>query len=114
MRRSEDVVQFPKLKEEVSIAIPQCIEATLGKVTAYHAKQVDEWSESVGQAVIAKLREININFKYIVNVTIMEKKGAGMHTSAACHWNHETDGGVCYRWENKAMVCVVQAFGIGM
>eukprot|EP00927_Polykrikos_kofoidii_P062130 TRINITY_DN56949_c0_g1_i1.p2 TRINITY_DN56949_c0_g1~~TRINITY_DN56949_c0_g1_i1.p2 ORF type:complete len:116 (-),score=33.13 TRINITY_DN56949_c0_g1_i1:219-566(-) len=111
---TEDVTQFEKLKQEVNLAIPQCIEATLAKVTAYHPKQVDEWSESIGQAVLGKLEEMNCNFKYVVNVSIMEKRGAGLHTSSSVFWDPECDGGVSYRWENKALVCIVQAFGIGM
>mmetsp|Transcript_96985 Transcript_96985/g.274056 ORF Transcript_96985/g.274056 Transcript_96985/m.274056 type:complete len:115 (-) Transcript_96985:168-512(-) len=114
MPNTEDQTRFEKLKEEVNVAIPQCIEATLGKVTAYHSKQVDEWSESIGQSVLVKLQELNCNFKYIVNTSIMEKRGAGLHTSAAVFWDPDIDGSVSYRWENKAMVCVVQAFGIGI
>jgi len=44
----------------------------------------------------------------------MEKKGAGFHTSSSTFWDPESDAGTSYRWENKALICVVQVFGIGM
>mmetsp|Transcript_57016 Transcript_57016/g.161908 ORF Transcript_57016/g.161908 Transcript_57016/m.161908 type:complete len:115 (-) Transcript_57016:126-470(-) len=114
MQKEDEEFSFPKLNEEVTLALPQVIERVLGKVAEYHAKQVEEWSESIGVAVLEKLQELSGNFKYIVNISIIEKKGAGFHTSSAVFWNGETDGGVSYRWENKALLCVVQAFGIGV
>ena len=45
---------------------------------------------------------------------LMEKKGAGFHTSSSTFWDPESDAGTSYRWENKALICVVQVFGIGM
>mmetsp|Transcript_39846 Transcript_39846/g.70053 ORF Transcript_39846/g.70053 Transcript_39846/m.70053 type:complete len:114 (-) Transcript_39846:72-413(-) len=110
----DEVVSFPKIKEEAQICIPQCIDRVLGKIVAYHPKNVEEWNEAIGQGVLEKLQELSNNFKYLVNVIIVEKRGGGIHTSSAVFWDTETDGAVTYRWENKAMVCVVQAFGIGM
>mmetsp|Transcript_12230 Transcript_12230/g.28501 ORF Transcript_12230/g.28501 Transcript_12230/m.28501 type:complete len:117 (-) Transcript_12230:107-457(-) len=112
--KEDETTSFSKLKDEVNLSIPQCIEKVLGKVTAYHPKSVDEWSETIGQSVLEKLQEISNNFKYIVHTTIVEKRGAGLHTSAATFWNPETDGAISFRWENKALVCIVQAFGIGL
>ena len=48
------------------------------------------------------------------NRGLMEKKGAGFHTSSSTFWDPESDAGTSYRWENKALICVVQVFGIGM
>mmetsp|Transcript_1856 Transcript_1856/g.5292 ORF Transcript_1856/g.5292 Transcript_1856/m.5292 type:complete len:115 (-) Transcript_1856:74-418(-) len=114
MPKDDDITTFSKLKEEVNLALPQCIERVLGQVAEYHPKHVEEWSESVGQEVLKKLQEINGNFKYIVTTSIMEKKGAGFHTSSAVFWDSDTDGAVSYRWENKAMICIVQTCGIGI
>mmetsp|Transcript_16057 Transcript_16057/g.48391 ORF Transcript_16057/g.48391 Transcript_16057/m.48391 type:complete len:115 (-) Transcript_16057:56-400(-) len=114
MPKEDEETSFPKLKEEVTLQLPQLIERVLGKVPEYHAKQVEEWNEMIGQAVLEKLQETSGNFKYIVNTSIMEKKGAGLHTSSATFWDPETDGAVSYRWENKAMVCIVQVWGIGI
>mmetsp|Transcript_27784 Transcript_27784/g.64175 ORF Transcript_27784/g.64175 Transcript_27784/m.64175 type:complete len:116 (+) Transcript_27784:121-468(+) len=112
--KEDENASFAKLKDEANVSIPQCIEKVLGKVTEYKPKSVDEWSEQIGGAVLEKLQDISGNFKYIVHTTIVEKRGAGLHTSAATYWNPETDGAISFRWENKACVCIVQAFGIGL
>ncbi|CAE8729737.1 unnamed protein product [Polarella glacialis] len=114
MPKEDDVTQFGRIKDEVNVRLPQCIEQVLGQVKEYNAKQVDEWSEQLGQGVLEKLQELSGNFKYIVNISLMEKKGAGFHTSSAVFWDPESDAAVSYRWENKALVCVVQVFGVGM
>mmetsp|Transcript_18132 Transcript_18132/g.47141 ORF Transcript_18132/g.47141 Transcript_18132/m.47141 type:complete len:100 (-) Transcript_18132:97-396(-) len=56
MPKDDDITTFSKLKEEVNLALPQCIERVLGKVAEYHPKHVEEWSESVGQEVLKKLQ----------------------------------------------------------
>mmetsp|Transcript_3540 Transcript_3540/g.10133 ORF Transcript_3540/g.10133 Transcript_3540/m.10133 type:complete len:116 (+) Transcript_3540:124-471(+) len=112
--KEDDVTAFAKLKEEVNLQLPQCIERVLGKVSEYHPKHVDEWTECIGQEVLKKLQDLCGNFKYIVNTTVMEKKGAGLHTSSAVFWDADADGAVSYRWENKAMVCIVSAYGVGL
>ncbi|CAK9082843.1 Dynein light chain Tctex-type (TCTEX-1 protein homolog) [Durusdinium trenchii] len=76
--------------------------------------RVEEWCNSLGALVLEKLQELSGNFKYIVNISLMEKKGAGFHTSSSTFWDPESDSATSYRWENKALTCVVQVFGIGM
>mmetsp|Transcript_127290 Transcript_127290/g.271389 ORF Transcript_127290/g.271389 Transcript_127290/m.271389 type:complete len:124 (-) Transcript_127290:67-438(-) len=112
--QGDDITSFSKVKDEVSMQLPRCIEGVLGKVAEYQAKHVKDWSEEIGQSAIKCLQGLSENFKYIVNVTIMEKKGAGIHTSSATFWDPESDSSVSYKWENKAMICIVQVFGIGL
>jgi len=92
MPSTEDATCFKKLDEDVKMVLQQCTEACLGKITAFQSAQVDDWSDRIGQDVIGKLQEMNINFKYIANVSIMEKRGQGFHTSVATHWDAEADG----------------------
>eukprot|EP00933_Yihiella_yeosuensis_P030134 TRINITY_DN23808_c0_g1_i1.p1 TRINITY_DN23808_c0_g1~~TRINITY_DN23808_c0_g1_i1.p1 ORF type:complete len:115 (+),score=21.01 TRINITY_DN23808_c0_g1_i1:110-454(+) len=114
MPKEDDATCFSKLKEEVTVRLPQCIEHVLGQAKEYNQKFVDDWSETLGQHVLETLQSLSANFKYIVNVAIMEKKGAGFHTSTATFWDPESDAAVSYRWENKAMVAIVQVYGVGM
>jgi len=58
---------------------------------------------------------------YKVTCAIMQKNGAGVHTSLACHWDTVTDGVVTVKWpgdkqkdQNKSMYCIVTVFGLGM
>mmetsp|Transcript_15340 Transcript_15340/g.30178 ORF Transcript_15340/g.30178 Transcript_15340/m.30178 type:complete len:115 (+) Transcript_15340:120-464(+) len=114
MQKEDNETNFNKIKDEVGRQLPSIIERVLGKVTEWNAKQVTEWTENLEQAVLEKLLDFSNNFKFIVNVNILEKKGAGFHTSNATFWDGETDGAVSFRWENKALVCVVSAFGVGV
>ncbi|CAL1159372.1 unnamed protein product [Cladocopium goreaui] len=114
MPREDTMTSFGRIKDEVNVRLPQCIEEVLGPVKEYNPKQVEEWCNSLGAAVLEKVQELSGNFKYIVNISLMEKKGAGFHTSSSTFWDPESDAGTSYRWENKALICVVQVFGIGM
>lgn len=42
---------------------------------------------------------------------MMEKKGAGFHTSSSTFWDPESDSATSYRWENKARTGLGLAFG---
>eukprot|EP00440_Ansanella_granifera_P066419 gb/GFBE01072039.1/.p1 GENE.gb/GFBE01072039.1/~~gb/GFBE01072039.1/.p1 ORF type:complete len:116 (+),score=36.00 gb/GFBE01072039.1/:1-348(+) len=113
-KEADSITQFAKIKQEVDLRIPQCIEKVLGSVKEYSHKQVDEWTGTVGESVLEMLQSLSVNFKYIVNVSVLEKKGAGFHTSSATFWDAECDAATTCRWDNKAVFCIVQVFGIGM
>ena len=156
MPGEDTMTSFGRIKDEVNVRLPQCIEEVLGPVKEYNPKLVEEWCNTLGAAVLEKVQELSGNFKYIVNISfldkaffginsqrgqfwrtlfvvsqnnsevvapkvlanlppgLMEKKGAGFHTSSSTLWDPESDAGTSYRWENKALICVVQVFGIGM
>eukprot|EP00746_Dinoflagellata_sp_MGD_P161713 gnl/MRDRNA2_/MRDRNA2_88962_c0_seq1.p1 gnl/MRDRNA2_/MRDRNA2_88962_c0~~gnl/MRDRNA2_/MRDRNA2_88962_c0_seq1.p1 ORF type:complete len:116 (+),score=21.80 gnl/MRDRNA2_/MRDRNA2_88962_c0_seq1:98-445(+) len=105
---------FPQIKDEFALEIPQCIEKVLGKATSYNQKLASTWVDEVADAVCEKLESMNENFKYIVNASIVEKKGAGLHTAAATYWDGNSDDTITIRWENKSMFCIIHAFGLAM
>jgi len=45
----------------------------------YTAAKVSEWIESIGGECLARLRATSPNFKYIVNIAIIQQAGAGLH-----------------------------------
>jgi len=51
--------------------------------------------------------------QYVCTCVIMQKNGAGLHTSS-CYWDNTTDGSRTVRWESKSMYCVVTVFGLGI
>ena len=57
---------------------------------------------------------LNKPFKYIVTCVIMQKNGAGLHTSSSCYWDNSTDGSRTVRWENKSMYCIATVFGVAI
>ena len=109
----QDATTFSALKEDLTSIIQQCVEGILAKAT-YHPKNVQTWVEDISAKVLERLRETNENFKYIVNTQIVEKNGAGMHSSTTAYWDSNTDGCVCHRWENKSMYCMVYVYGVAM
>ncbi|CAJ1379253.1 unnamed protein product [Effrenium voratum] len=97
MPREDTITSFARIKDEVNVRLPQCIEQVLGPVKEYNPKQVEEWCNSLGSVVLEKMQELSGNFKYIVNISLMEKKGAGFHTSSSTFWDPESDAATTYR-----------------
>ena len=63
------MTSFARIKDEVNVRLPQCIEEVLGPVKEYNPKQVEEWCNTLGAAVLEKVQELSGNFKYIVNIS---------------------------------------------
>ncbi|CEP02144.1 Dynein light chain Tctex-type 1 [Plasmodiophora brassicae] len=97
--------------DEVKACIEQSVEPVLGQ-SVYHAKRVHDWTAAIIESVLKNLRQLDKNFKYIVTSTIMQRNGAGMHTSSACFWDLNTDGSCSVKWENQTMHCVVTVFAV--
>ena len=53
-------------------------------------------------------------FSFLVTCVIVQKNGAGVHTSSSCFWDNSTDGSCTVRWENKTMYCIVSVFGLAI
>jgi dynein light chain Tctex-type 1 len=57
--------------------------------------------------------------RHVVTVAIMQKNGAGVHTTHSCYWDTVTDGALMVKWpgdkakdQNKTMYCIVSVFGL--
>lgn len=46
------------------------------------------------------------NCKYVVNVMILERAGAGFVCSSSCIWDKSTDTSTSAQWSNQTMFCV--------
>jgi dynein light chain Tctex-type 1 len=99
--------------DEVSNAIKEAIETTIGGNSYMHAK-VNQWTNGVVESCLASLTKLQKPFKYIVTCVIMQKNGAGLHTASSCYWDNSTDGSCTVRWENKTMYCIVSVFGLAI
>ena len=80
----------------------------------YDHKRVPQLVKEITDAVIAKLQQSRLPRKYICHCTIVQRNGAGLHSTASCAWNPESDGCVVHKAENKAMICIVTVFGVTM
>jgi len=105
----DETQQF--VADEVSAIVKDTIEKTIGGQTYTNIK-VGQWTSGVVEGCIAGLTSLHKPFKYIVNCTIMQKTGAGLHTASSCYWDNTTDGCCTVRWENKSLYCIVSVFGL--
>jgi len=102
------------------LSILQGIEAHL-KDQIHDETKVARWIDSICETCMQELLQLGKPFKYLLTCAIMQKNGAGVHTSLACHWDTVTDGVVTVKWpgdkqkdQNKSMYCIVTVFGLGM
>lgn len=100
-------------KEAVNAIIKESIETSLQSATYAHSK-VSQWTSNIVESCVKRLTQLNKPFKYVVSCVIMQKNGAGLHTSSACFWDPSCDGSVTYRWENKSMYCITSVFGLAI
>ncbi|XP_061924942.1 dynein light chain Tctex-type 1-like isoform X3 [Entelurus aequoreus] len=91
----------------------ECIEGVIGG-TDYSQSKVNQWTASIVEQSLTHLVKQVKPFKYIVNCTIMQKSGAGLHTANSCYWDNTTDGSCTVRWENRTMYCVVGVFAVAL
>lgn len=52
-------------------------------------------------------------FKYIVTCTIIQKNGAGFHTSSSCLWDNK-DGYYIFETENDHLHCFTNVYGLSL
>jgi len=101
------------IADEVSAIVKDTVESTIGGQTYTNAK-VGQWTSTVVEGCLVGLTALQKPFKYIVNCTIMQKSGAGLHTASSCFWDNTTDGCCTVRWENKSLFCIVSVFGLAI
>ncbi|XP_077436293.1 dynein light chain Tctex-type 3 isoform X1 [Vanacampus margaritifer] len=106
--------------DEATNNIKECIEGVIGGMD-YSQSKVNQWSASIVEQSLTHLVKQGRPFKYIVNCTVMQKSGAGLHTANSCYWDNATDGEIIHhigsctvRWENRTMYCVVSVFAVAM
>ncbi|XP_075963145.1 dynein light chain Tctex-type 3-like isoform X1 [Anarhichas minor] len=97
--------------DEVNISVKECIEGVIGG-TDYNQNKVNQWTASIVEHSLTHLVKQGRPLKYIVNCSIMQKSGAGLHTANSCYWDTATDGSCTVRWENRTMYCVVSVFAV--
>eukprot|EP00753_Platysulcus_tardus_P016700 PLAT5982.2.p1 GENE.PLAT5982.2~~PLAT5982.2.p1 ORF type:complete len:120 (+),score=45.25 PLAT5982.2:50-409(+) len=99
--------------EDVEVIVKDAIETTL-KSNMYTPKKVNDWANTVVDICLKGLRNLDKRFKYVVTCIIMQKSGAGLHTSATCYWDVRRDGHCRLAWENDTMHCIVTVFGMSI
>ncbi|KAM4698910.1 dynein light chain Tctex-type 3 [Discoglossus pictus] len=99
--------------DEASGIIKECLDVILGGVD-YDESRVNEWMSSVVEQSLTHLVKMGKAYKYIVTCTVMQKRGAGLHTASSSFWDNSTDGSCTVRWENRTMYSVVNVFAVAI
>lgn len=80
----------------------------------YTPSKLYEWTETVANKIIDRLRELAPFFKYIVNVCFIEKTGAGVYSETIAYWDTKTDGFVAVKYENESLICICNVIGVAI
>lgn len=80
----------------------------------YTTSKTAEWTDMIGTRIIDQMRGIAPNFKYIVNVCLIQKVGAGIHSETLSYWDSKTDGMVQTKYENESLICLCTVIGISI
>lgn len=77
--------------EDVETLVKQQLQSTLSEVQ-YDSERVGTWINTVIDSCLKGLQAMGKSYKYIVTCIIMQKNGAGLHTSAGAFWDGRKDG----------------------
>lgn len=80
----------------------------------YVADEVPELSGDISERCLARARELCPTYKVVVNVSLLQRTGSGLHTCSACFWDRELDACCSVRWESSSMYCIIAIFGISV
>jgi len=96
------------------------VEAHL-KDQLHDESKVARWVDAICETCMQELVQLCKPFKYLVTCAIMQKNGAGVHTSHSCYWDTASDGAMTFKWpgdkskdQNKTMYCIVTVFGVSL
>ena len=107
--------------ETVERIVSTSIDETL-KDQSYHESRSISWGEQICETVMGRLIEQKKPSRYVVQCLIMQRNGAGLHSSTSSYFDTANDGQLSYLWPkektkdqpNKTMVCLVTVFGVSM
>lgn len=101
--------------QEVQSTIEREIAEILGE-HKFDAKKVQVWCQQIVKAVLKRLVENNkqqeFQYKYVVNAVILERTGAGLHSTSSCLWDKASDTSASAQWSNDTMYCVCSVWAL--
>ncbi len=108
-----DQFEFSSISSTAITIAKDCMAAVL-ESKRYNPTKTAEWIDSIGGNVVANLRDVSPNFKYIVSGIITQKTGAGFHYDVQSFWDATTDGAVTATFENETMTCICTVIGVAI
>jgi len=80
----------------------------------YVADEVPELSGEISERCLSRGRDLCPTYKIVVNVSLLQRTGSGLHTCSACFWDRELDACCSIRWESQSMYCIIAIFGVSV
>jgi len=110
---SEELAFVTEQVEQLSLEI---IESTL-KDKVYNDDLAQSWIDEICSKINKELIEMNKPFKYIVTCIIMQKNGAGIHSTNSCFWDSANDNSIQIKWpgekkKDNQIQSIVSVFGV--
>ena len=99
--------------QEIKV-VAQCVDQVITPSLTYHHGKVGQWVQEVVDSCMQALMQLKMPRKYIVHCSILQKSGAGLHSTTACYWDATQDGHFTHRSENKSMIVVTNVFAVAL
>jgi hypothetical protein len=80
----------------------------------YLPNKTSEWTDTISNQIIEKLKRTAPYFKYVVTLCFIQKVGAGIHGETIAYWDQKTDGMIQTKYENDSLICLCTVLGIAI
>ncbi|XP_012134773.1 dynein light chain Tctex-type protein 2B [Megachile rotundata] len=79
----------------------------------YDAEEAVQWTKDIADLIREKVKELSFKrYKYIVNVVLGEKHGAGVKMGTRCIWDAEADSYAYDSFINDTIFCVATVYAV--
>jgi len=96
---------------DIKSLIKKTLDEVLSK-NAYDPAKVQDWANQGVEKILQELQKKAERYKFVVTCTIMQRKGAGLHSTSSCLWDKTSDNCCSDKWENETMYCIVSVFAL--
>ncbi|KAF0774897.1 hypothetical protein AaE_001403 [Aphanomyces astaci] len=113
---AEPTYYFNTIQGDVKRVALQTLEQVL-KDKTYHPVEASTWVHEITHSCLHSLKGLAdgaAGFKFLVNVTIVQKKNGGFHTNTSCFWNTDTDGHVVVRYDSSTILALCSIYAISL
>ncbi|OQR93113.1 hypothetical protein ACHHYP_02920 [Achlya hypogyna] len=112
----EPVYFFKTIHADAKRVVLETLEQTL-RDKVYHPVDAQKWAATIPELCLQRLQGLadgHAGFKFIVHVSILQKKNGGVHTCSAAAWNAETDGQVVVRYDTPTLLAAATVYALSL
>ena len=96
--------------DEVRSAVSEVQEKYLRDVQVYQHSRIPHLMNEIMEEALHVLVQKNKPYKFILNCSIVQKVGAGIHSASSCFWDNTTDDCVPVEFETKILYSVLHVY----